>query len=58
MKLVALITPATRLEILRGGITRQMESGPDGFRLKAFETSKQMHGARVMGPDKRLLLVN
>ena len=38
-----------------------MESGPDGFKLEAVETSSQMHRARVMGPDKqdkRLLLVS
>ncbi len=55
------IAPATRLEILWGEITRQMESGPDGFKLEAVETSNQMHRARVMGPakqDKRLLLVS
>ena len=55
------IAPATRLEILWGEITRQMESGPDGFKLEAVETSKQIHRARVMGPDKqdkRLLLVS
>ena len=55
------IAPTTRLEILWGEITRQMESGPDGFKLQAVETPKQIHRARVMGPDKqdkRLLLVS
>ncbi len=55
------IAPTTRLEILWGEITRQMESGPDGFELEAVETSNQIHRARVMGPDKqdkRLLLVS
>ncbi len=55
------IAPITRLEILWGEITRQMASGPDGFNLEAVETSKQIHRARVMGPDKqdkRLMLVS
>ena len=55
------IAPATRLEILWGEIARQMESGPDGFKLEAVETSEQMHRARVVGPDKqdkRLMLVS
>ena len=54
------IAPTTRLEILWGEITRQMEGGPDGFKLEVVETSDQIHRARVMGPDKqdkRLLLV-
>ena len=55
------IAPTTRLEILWGEITRQMESGPDEVKLEGVETSNQMHGARVMGPDyqdKRLMLVS
>ena len=55
------IAPTTRLEILWGEITRQMESGTDGVKLEAVETSNQMHRARVMGPDcqdKRLMLVS
>ena len=55
------IAPATRLEILWGEIARQMESGPDGFKLEAVETSEQMHRARVVGSDKqdkRLMLVS
>ena len=55
------IAPTTRLEILWGEITRQMENGPDGVKLEAVETSNQMHRARVMGPDyqdKRLMLVS
>ena len=55
------IAPATRLEILWGEITRQMESGSDEVKLEAVETSDQMRRARVMGSDyqyKRLLLVS
>ena len=55
------IAPATRLEILWGEITRQMECGLDGVRLEAVETPNQMRRARVMGPDKqgkRLLLIS
>ena len=55
------IAPTTRLEILWGEITRQMESGPDWVNLEAVETSKQMHRARVLGADKqdkRLMLVS
>ena len=55
------IAPTTRLEILWGEITRQMESGPDGVNLEAVETSQQIHRARVTEPakqDKRLLLVS
>ena len=55
------IAPTTRLEILWGEITRQMENGPDGVKLEAVETSNQMDRARVMGPDyqdKRLMLVS
>ena len=55
------IAPTTRLEILWGEITRQMESGPDGPKLEAVETPNQMRRARVMGPDKlgkRLLLAS
>ena len=55
------IAPTTRLEILWVEITRQMESGPNGFKLEAVETSQQIHRARVMGPDKqdkRLQLVS
>ena len=54
------IAPATRLEVLWGEITRQMESGSVEIELEAVETSHQMRRARVMGsdyPDKRLLLV-
>ena len=55
------IAPTTRLEILWGEITRQLESGPDGVKLKAVETSQQIHRAKVIGQDKqdkRLLLVS
>ena len=55
------IAPATRLEVLWGEITRQMESGSVEVELEAVETSNQMRRARVMGsdyPDKRLLLVS
>ncbi len=55
------IAPTTRLEILWGEITRQMESGSAGFKLEAVETPNQMRRARVMGPDKlgkRLLLAS
>ena len=55
------IAPATRLEILWGEITRQMEGGPNGSRLEAIGTSKQTRRARVVGPDKqdrRLMLVS
>ena len=55
------IAPATRLEILWGEITRQMESGPDGVRLEVIATSNQIRRARVMGSEyqhKRLLLVS
>ena len=54
------IAPATRLEVLWGEITRQMESGSVEIELEAVETSNQMRRARVMGSDyqdKRLLLV-
>ena len=55
------IAPTSRLEILWGEITRQMEGGPDGVKLEAVEASNQVHRARVMGPDyqdKRLMLVS
>ncbi len=55
------VAPATRLEILWGEITRQMEGGQDGFKLEAVETAEQVHRARVIGPDKqdkRLMLVS
>ena len=55
------IAPATRLEILWGEITRQMEDGQDGFELESVETPEQIHRARVIGPDKqdkRLMLVS
>ena len=55
------IAPATRLEILWEEIKRQMESGSEGVKLEAVETSPQMYRARVMGSeyrDKRLMLVS
>ena len=55
------IAPATRLEILWGEITRQMESGPARIRLEEIETPSQMRRAKVAGPDyqdKRLTLVS
>ncbi len=55
------IAPATRLEILWGEITRQMEGGQDGFGLEEVKTAEQIRRARVIGPDKqdkRLMLVS
>ena len=55
------IAPTTRLEILWGEITRQMESGPDKVRLEAIKTSEHMHKAMVIGTDnhdKLIMLVS
>lgn len=60
------IAPATRLEILWGEITRQMECGQDGFGLEEVKTPDQIRRARVIGTDqqdiipqdKRLMLVS
>ena len=56
--LLLFIAPATRLEILWGEITRQMESGAGGLRLEVIETTDQVYRAKVTGLDKRLLLVS
>ena len=55
------IAPTTRLEILWGEITRQIEGRQDGFKLELVETPEQIDRARVIGPDKqekRLMLVS
>ena len=55
------IAPASRLEILWGEITRQMESGSEEVRLEAVETSGQMRRVSVLGADykeKRLQLIS
>ena len=55
------IAPTTRLEILWGEITRQIEGGQDGSKLELVETPEHIRRARVIGPDKqgkRLMLVS
>ncbi len=55
------IAPATRLEVLWGEITRQMEGEQDGFGLEEVKSPEQIRRAKVIGPDKqdkRLMLVS
>ena len=52
------VAPGTRIETLWAEIRRQMETGQDGVKLESVETAEQLRRARIVGSDKRLMLVS
>ncbi len=51
------IAPDARFEVLWAEIRRQMESGEDGVRIELVESTKGIRKARIVGLDKRVILV-
>ena len=52
------IVPVTRIPILWDEINRQMTSGEDAVQLERIEAPQQVRKARVIGSDKRVMLVS
>ena len=52
------IVPDSRIDTLWAEIRRQMESGEDSVQLEVMETAGRARRAKVVGTDKRLMLVS
>ena len=52
------IAPDSRIDTLWAEIRRQMESGEDSVPLEVMETGGRVRRAKVVGTDKRLMLVS
>ena len=52
------IAPDSRIETLWAEIKRQMESGEGNVKMESIETTDRTRRARVVGSDKRIMLVS
>lgn len=52
------IAPDSRIETLWAEIRRQMESGEESVQLEPVETTERTRQARIVGSDKRVMLVS
>lgn len=56
--LLLFIAPDSRIETLWAEIRRQMESGEVNLQLEPMETTERTRQARIVGSDKRVMLVS